>query len=415
MSNFVPEGWTLSNVDKTCDVLDSKRIPINSEERSTRKGQYPYYGANGIQGFIDNYIFEGEHILLAEDGGNFDQWEARPISYLVSGKFWVNNHAHILRAKNGNETRFLHYSLVHKNITKHINGGTRAKLNQSDMRDIELALPPLPEQQKIAAILTAVDDVIESTQTQINKLKDLKTGLMQELLSKGIGHTEFKDSPVGRIPKAWASTTFSGAGIKILDGDRGSEYPKDADFFDYEYCLFLSAKNVTKSGFQFNQLVFITKEKDEKLRKGKLQKGDIVITTRGTVGNIAFFDKNIHFENVRINSGMAIIRNDEENFNSDFLNAVLHSRLVGEQIELLAFGSAQPQLTIGVIQNINLPLPSQKEQMQIVEIMNSVQERLNLVKSKLDQLSNAKKALMQDLLTGKVRVNTVSCNKEVLI
>ncbi len=203
MSNSVPDGWSETNINNVCNVLDSKRIPLNSQKRATRQGVYPYYGANGIQGFINDYIFEGEYVLLAEDGGNFDQWEDRPISYFVSGKFWVNNHAHILKAKGDNITRFIHYSLVHKNILKHINGGTRAKLNQSDMRDIELLRPPLPEQKKIAAILTSVDTVIEKTQAQIDKLKDLKTGMMQELLTKGIGHTEFKDSPVGRIPVEW--------------------------------------------------------------------------------------------------------------------------------------------------------------------------------------------------------------------
>jgi type I restriction enzyme S subunit len=304
--------------------------------------------------------------------------------------------------------RYLYYFLLsdegRMQSRRNAKGSAQEGLNLEDVEKYYVAFPPLPEQQKIAAILTSVDDVIESTQAQINKLKDLKTGMMQELLTKGIGHSEFKDSPVGRIPKAWSSVTVIDSGIKVLDGDRGAEYPKDADFFAYEYCLFLSAKNVTKAGFKFEQLAFITKEKDEKLRKGKLTLGDIVITTRGTVGNIAYFDNSVPFQNIRINSGMAIIRNEKTNFHSEFLNAVLHSRLVGEQIELMAFGSAQPQLTIGVIQNINLPLPPKDEQVKIFNVISSLQKKLDLAESKLSLFSNTKKALMQDLLTGKVRV-----------
>ncbi|AUZ83785.1 restriction endonuclease subunit S [Methylophaga nitratireducenticrescens] len=83
MSIRVPDGWSLSNINETCEVLDSKRIPLNSQDRSIRQGLYPYYGANGVQGYIDDFIFNGEYVLLAEDGGYFDAWDSRPISYLT--------------------------------------------------------------------------------------------------------------------------------------------------------------------------------------------------------------------------------------------------------------------------------------------------------------------------------------------
>jgi len=144
MSEQVPEGWEELSVNACCEILDSHRIPLNSEERSKRKGPYPYYGANGIQDYIDEFIFEGDAVLLAEDGGNFDEYDTRPIAQWVTGKFWVNNHAHILRAKSGILDKWVFYSLVHKNILKFINGGTRAKLNQSDLKEIEIIIPPLP-------------------------------------------------------------------------------------------------------------------------------------------------------------------------------------------------------------------------------------------------------------------------------
>ena len=197
MSEMIPEGWQIKKLGDCCEILDSKRIPLNSEERASRKGQYPYYGANGIQDYIDDFIFDGDSILLAEDGGNFDQYEHRPIAQWVTGRFWVNNHAHILRAKKNDLDKWIFYSLVHKNILKFINVGTRTKLNQATLKEIEVSSPPLPEQKKIASILASVDEVIESTQKQIDKLQDLKKATMNELLTKGVGHTEFKDSELG--------------------------------------------------------------------------------------------------------------------------------------------------------------------------------------------------------------------------
>jgi type I restriction enzyme S subunit len=138
----VPDGWEVKRLGVCCDVLDSQRVPLNSQERLSRKGVYPYYGANGVQGYIDDFIFEGESVLLAEDGGYFSEYATRPIANFVTGRYWVNNHAHILRAKSDILNRWIYYSLVHKNILKHINGGTRAKLNQSDLKEILVPLPP---------------------------------------------------------------------------------------------------------------------------------------------------------------------------------------------------------------------------------------------------------------------------------
>ena len=249
-----------------------------------------------------------------------------------------------------------------------------------------------------------MDEVIETTQKQIDKLQDLKKATMNELLTKGIGHTEFKDSVLGRIPKSWEVVSVLDSNISVLDGDRGNEYPKEKDFTKSGYCLFLSAKNVTKNGFRFNETAFISKDKDEKLRKGRLNRNDVIITTRGTVGNIAQYDTNIPFNVVRINSGMAIIRNQEKRLSSDYLYHILSSEIITQQIENLTFGSAQPQLTIGTLNELKIPIPQISEQLKIVHIFSSILKEVQNKKQKLDQTQSLKKSLMQDLLTGKVRV-----------
>ena len=179
----IPEGWSKNTINECCEILDSQRVPINSKERAKRKGKYPYYGANGVQGYIDDYIFDGDAILLAEDGGNFEQYADRPIAQWVTGKFWVNNHAHILRAKENASDKWIFYSLVHKNILKNINGGTRAKLNQSDLKEIEILLPPISEQKRILSILTSMDKNIKEKEHKLTQTQSLKKSLMQDLLT----------------------------------------------------------------------------------------------------------------------------------------------------------------------------------------------------------------------------------------
>src|SRR4051812_32896772 len=110
------------------------------------------------------------------------------------------------------------------------------------------------------------------------------------------------------VPDDWQQTSLSEAGVQILDGDRGSNYPSEGDFFDTGYCLFLTAKNVTKSGFRFDECQFITQQKHNELRKGQVLPGDLVLTTRGSVGNIALFDASVPYKVLRINSGMVVLR-----------------------------------------------------------------------------------------------------------
>jgi type I restriction enzyme S subunit len=179
----IPVDWEVVKIDDCCDILDSQRIPLNDETRRNMKGQYPYCGANGLLDGINNFIFDDDLILMAEDGGHFEEYKTKPIAYLVSGKCWVNNHAHVLRAKKGWSRKWVFYSVVHKNIIAYIGGGTRSKLNQKELRAISIPAPSFLEQRKIAEILSAVDEDIEREVDNRKKLEIIKKGLMQVLLT----------------------------------------------------------------------------------------------------------------------------------------------------------------------------------------------------------------------------------------
>lgn len=292
----VPKGWSIEPLENICSIFDAQRIPLNNEDRQKRllgkkpEELYPYYGSTGQVGYVDDFIFNGEYLLIGEDGAPF--LENKDKAYIVSGKFWVNNHAHILKAKYSNQ--YLCYFLNQFDYRKYVTGATRLKLTQAALRSIPVLIPENVETQtQIAQILDKSTALIAKRNAQIAELDKLVQSVFLEMFGDPFSNEDLIE----------LDDIF-----EIIDGDRGRFYPKANEFFDKEYCLFLNAKNVTKSGFDFLNNQFISKEKDEQLRKGKLSRNDIVLTTRGTVGNIALYDENIEFENVRINSGMVILR-----------------------------------------------------------------------------------------------------------
>lgn len=179
----VPSDWSVKRLTEIAEILDHLRIPINAEERERRTGNVPYYGANGQQGWIDRPLFCEPLVLLAEDGGSFDEYATRPIAYRIDGPSWVNNHAHVLKAQSGVNRSFFFFSLEHRDIRRYISGGTRTKLTQSELRSIEVAVPNLPEQNLLAAIMEEHESVIQHEKRALLTVRLLKQGLMDDLLT----------------------------------------------------------------------------------------------------------------------------------------------------------------------------------------------------------------------------------------
>ncbi len=185
--------------------------------------------------------------------------------------------------------------------------------------------------------------------------------------------------------------------FEIIDGDRGKNYPGDSDFFDEGYCLFLNAGNVTKSGWSFESNSFIAKEKDEQLRKGRVNRGDTVFTTRGTVGNAAYYGDKVPFDNIRINSGMVILRpKDEAIVDNEFIYYLVTSPLAKKTIELYCSGSAQPQLPIKDFVKIKYDLPSIAKQRQIVSVLNSFDNLIEVNNKRIKVLEQMAENLFKE-------------------
>jgi type I restriction enzyme S subunit len=175
--------WVVRKLPEVVEVLDRMRKPINSTEREDRKGNIPYYGANGQTGWIDEFIFNEELVLLGEDAIDFADPSARK-AYLIQGPSWVNNHAHVLRAdKTIVNSYFLMESLNKVDYSQYVSFGTRSKLTQASMNGIKLLIPPMNIQEKFVDLLENFDKVIEATQRSIEDSKELRTGMLSNLLS----------------------------------------------------------------------------------------------------------------------------------------------------------------------------------------------------------------------------------------
>lgn len=195
----------------------------------------------------------------------------------------------------------------------------------------------------------------------------------------------------GRLGMKFDVVQLESTGIDVIDGDRGKNYPHQNELLSTGFCLFLSAKNVTKSGFSFSETQFISQRKDALLNNGRLCRGDIVITTRGTVGNVALYSPQVPYENIRINSGMLIIR-CANNISNQYLYQVLRSEWFQKQIMAVQSGSAQPQLPKSHFLKMNIPLPPLPIQEKIASILQLIDDKIttnNSINDNLYEMVNA--------------------------
>ena len=216
-------GWQTVALGELVHNLDSRRIPLSRRVRSARPGPYPYYGATGVMDYVDDYLFEGLHLLVAEDG-SVETPTGRPFVQLVDGQFWVNNHAHVLRGYSDDETRYLYYALSAVDVRPYVSGSVQAKLSQSNLNQI---LVPYPHEdshrRSIAGVLGALDDKIEINRRMSETLEEMARALFRSWFvdfdpvhAKAEGRpsglppdldvlfpAEFEESELGEIPAGW--------------------------------------------------------------------------------------------------------------------------------------------------------------------------------------------------------------------
>ena len=412
------EHWSSAKIGDCCDILDNLRVPLNSDERGEIQGDIPYYGANGLQGHIDKFIFDEPLILLAEDGGYFDEYESRPIAYRISGKSWVNNHAHILRANIGSSffQDFIFYCLEHKNITPFIKGGTRAKLNQAELREILIPKPPKPVQYRIAEILSTLDESIEQTEALIAKYEQIKAGLMHDLFTLGVTpdgrqrpSQEARRTKFGWMPKDWRIGSLldvaDGARQAILTGPFGADLGNDD--FVAEGVPVLRIGNVQQGRLDLVNLLRVTEAKAQQLQRYKVREGDLLFARQGaTTGRNALASKDV--EGWLINYHIIRVALDHTKCAPMFIEAAFAGEIVKRQVERDKGRGTREGINTAQLKALELPLASVSEQRAIARILIT-HELLCLEATKqLAKLQKQKNGLMHDLLTGRVRVKVAA-------
>ncbi|MEA4868954.1 hypothetical protein SDC9_53769 [bioreactor metagenome] len=285
----------------------------------------------------------------------------------------------------------------------HAVGGVRGSLEWDDFCNMKFPLPSPEKQREIVAEYTTVNNRIELNNKLIQKLEETAQAIYKQWFvdfefpdengnpykSSG-GAMAYNEELDKEIPEGWEVGVISDL-VDVIDGDRGQNYPSIEDMSSEGHCLFLNAGNVTKDGFSFSDTKFITEKKDKILRKGKLERNDVVLTSRGTVGNTGFFGKKVPYNHIRINSGMVIFRPNSYSEASIFIYSMLRSFEMKKSIENFLSGSAQPQLPIKDLIKIPVIVPDlntlQLFQQFVLKLQDYVDEK-KLQNSKLKQLTS---------------------------
>jgi len=394
--------WTSISISECCEILDSKRVPINEEERSNRIGDVPYYGANGLQGYINDYIFNETLILIAEDGGYFDEYATRSIAYRIYGKSWVNNHAHILRSTSGYDQDFIFYCLEHKDITPFIKGGTRAKLNQLELRQITIPSPPLLQQRKIARILTTVDNLIEKTEALIAKYQSIKQGMMHDLFTRGVDeHGQlrppyeeapelYKLSELGWIPKEWMVHSVG-------------------DLANYINGHSFNATVWASEGLPIIRIQNLNGELDFNYYAGRVDPrwevfpGELLFAWSGML-ETSFGSRIWHGQRAVLNQHIFKVVPNTRLVVKEFLHLLLRHNLQRIVASAHGFKSSFVHITRAELLPVAVCVPAEEEQIRFLRRLDKLEFVLNKELQFNATLSKIKSGLMQDLLTGKVRV-----------
>ena len=360
---FKPEDWS----DIGLPIIRIQDLTGNSYQANRYNGEYaPKYEVN--------------------DGGVLISWSASLGIYVWHGEKAILNQ-HIFKVvfdkTDISKSFFVHQvENILEKAASSAHGATMKHLTKPVFDALPFYLPSLDEQRKIAAVLDKVSDLIAKRRQQLDKLDKMVKSRFIEMF----GDPEYNEKGLPVLPMT--------ALCEIIDGDRGKNYPKQEEFSEKGFCLFLNAKNVTSNGFSFENCMYITEKKDKILRNGKLSRGDVVLTTRGTLGNLAFYDESVPYEHMRINSGMVILRMNRKIITERFFIEQFKIRLASIK-EKIASGSAQPQLPISTMSKIMMLVSNVEQQNEFAAFVAQTDKSKLAIQNSLDKLEMLKKSLIE--------------------
>lgn len=382
---IIPEDWEVKRLGEICIFLDSKRIPIKDADRAKLRGKYPYYGASGIIDYVNDYIFDDDLILLGEDGANIIN-RSTPLAFLVSGKVWVNNHAHVLKAKDQYNRYFICNYLETLTYDKYNTGTAQPKLNREICENIPVLTPNKNEQDKISVLLQLWDTAIAKQTALIEQLTLRKRGLMQQLLT---GKKRLKG-----FSGEWGYHKIQDHFTEIRDKNDGKGHIP----------MTISAKvGLVSQTHKFDRIVAGNSlDKYTLLHKGDFayNKGNSNLYEMGCIYRLKEESAVVPFVYIcfRVVDDTCC-----EFYQQFFINHGLDKQLK-QIITSGARGDGLLNVNSEEFMALKIPYPPIKEQQAIASILNNADKEIELANKKLARLQEEKKGLMQVLLTGKRRI-----------
>ena len=393
---LVPDGWNFTYIGKAFAIKNNFRKPISEEERNKNPGPYPYYGPTKIQGHIGTFEQDGSYVLIGEDGDHFLKYETQPMTQLVDGKCTVNNHAHIIEGTNKATREWFYYYFMHRDIFSFLSrqGAGRYKLNKASLEKIPVLIPPVKEQKKIAQILSTWDKAIATTEHLLANSQQQKKALMQQLLT---GKRRLLDKNGVRFSGEWKKGKLS----DIANIDSGYAF-KSNDFTDSDKGIpIIRMSDFKAGGIDISSAAKVIPESTIGLDRFKLKTGDFVFGMSGSLSNYGWVKEQDLpcFLNQRVGRILA-----KECAVQLFVTYLYLSDKIQQSILDKAAGAAQLNISSTDLRTTIVHYPCYEEQQKIAAVLSTADQEITALQQKLDALKQEKKALMQQLLTGKRRV-----------
>lgn len=376
------DDWEQRKLINETVFFNQKRVPIDSQKR--QKGNYPYYGATGIIDYVEDYIFEGEYVLLAEDGANIITRNS-PIAYQTEGRFWVNNHAHIMQMKTGSNF-FLLQILENKNYKKYNSGTAQPKLNSNVVKNIKFNFPSDREQNKIGVFFEQLDDAIALHQQKLDKLEQMKEGLLQlSFPSKGM------KTPFLRFAKYndnWGQRKLGEVSEKVTEKNKNNIYTEtltnsaefgiisQRDFFDKD----ISNEKNLNGYFIVHPDDFVYNPRISNFAPvGPIKRNKLGRT--GVMSPLYYVFRTQEIDRTYL----------EKYFSGDKWHRFMKSNGdTGARSDRFAISGA-------LFQEMPIPYPTIDEQNKIGNFLNTLDETIILYSQKIKKLKNTKKVLLQKM------------------
>ena len=375
------ETYKLSDL---CEILDSKRKPLSALQRAKKQGIYPYYGAQGIIDHLDDYLLDGEYLLVAEDGANLET-RNQPIANIAKGKIWVNNHAHVLGSNGKCPLNLLGFILNNMNISPYVTGCAQPKLNQENLRNIEIELPSHID--SIASILSSLDRKIELNNKINADLEEMAQAIFKNWFVdfEPFKGGKFVDSELGMIPEGWKVGTLADiAEITMGQSPAGNSLNENR-----EGMIFYQGSS--DFGFRFPSIRVFTTEP-----KRLAVANSVLFSVRAPVGDI-----NVAKEECCIGRGVASIKSKYGHDSYLFYTMKsLHKLFDSFDGEGTVFGSINKK-TLSAIQIL---LPSDGIVEQFNNIASSFDDRIRSLSDESSRLSLLRDTLLPRLMSGELEV-----------